>query len=56
MDEDAMPLGAALHVEMATRSLSTPVGSARPCADSAGSEGEDGQAQCAQGAELEGDD
>ncbi len=34
MDEAQMSLGAALHVEMALRSLAAPVGGARPCADS----------------------
>lgn len=33
MDEDQMHLGAALHVEMALRSLAKPVGAERPCAD-----------------------
>ena len=55
MDEDQMHLGAALHVEMALRSLATPVGSARPCKDSTlGETG--GQAQCGEGTQLEGDD
>ena len=55
MDEGQMPLGAALHVEMALRSLATPVGNARPCKDST-SMGDDGQATCSEGTNIEGED
>ena len=59
MDEAQMPLGAALHVEMALRSLATPVGGARPCAASTTAGGEHGngqQAQCGEGTNVEGED
>ena len=55
MDEAQMHLGAALHVEMALRSLATPVGSAKPCATSSMT-GEGGLASCAEGTNIEGED
>ena len=55
MDESAAPSGIALHVEFALRSLAMPVGSAKPCKDSAMGDG-DGQAQCAEGTNIEGED
>ncbi len=56
LDESVMPLGAALHVELAMRSLATPVGRARPCAESSGMDSSGREAQCAEGTELEGED
>ena len=56
MDETQMPLGAALHVEMALRSLATPVGHLRPCKDSTTLADGDGQAQCGEGTNVEGED
>ena len=54
MDESAMQLGAALHVEMALRSLVTPLPPPR-CKDSSLT-GDGLQAQCHEGTLLEGED
>ena len=64
MDEDQMHLGAALHVEMALRSLAMPVGTSQgnPCADVADDADLDKlpaslRAQCEQGTDVgEGED
>ena len=55
MDESVMYLGSALHVEMALRSLATPVGR-RPCKDASGDVDGEGQAQCEEGTFVEGED
>ena len=60
MDEEQMQLGAALHVEMALRSLARPplrCGGAQT-ADDADLEGEPASmhAQCEQGTDMEGED
>ena len=56
MDEGQMPLGAALHVEMALRSLATPVGTARPCKESSTTGDAANQAVCSEGTNIEGED
>ena len=58
MDESVMYLGAAMHVEMALRSLATPVGrGGKPCKDSSTTADADGaQAQCEEGTAIEGED
>ena len=52
MDESQMYVGAALHVEMARRSLATPRSPHHPCTSTF----EDGQAQCKEGTNIEGED
>ena len=62
LDESQMHLGAALHVEMALRSLAKPrPNGGRRCADTADDEDLDGEpasmhAQCEQGTDMEGED
>ena len=55
MDESVMYLGSALHVELALRSLATPIGK-RPCKDASVSSDGEGQAQCEEGTFVEGED
>jgi IAA-amino acid hydrolase len=55
MDEAQMPLGAAMHVEMALRSLATPAGPLK-CRDTASGELDGAQAQCEEGTYIEGED
>ncbi len=54
MDESQLHLGAAMHVELAMRSLVTPL-THEPCAGATYADG-DGEAQCAEGTMMEAED